>query len=272
MKALIIGTGFLGEQIYKEIKPFCNEVFLTHNKNKKYLISKKFDLFNDDIAKIFDLDQIDVIFFSAMVEFEENRDLLKRSMNSFLDKIKNKRLVYISSDGLFNGEKGQYKETDEPDSITLYGKNLKLCESLIQKKTKDFCIIRPNYLYGFVKGKLDNRFARLKTELEKGLKVERFTDMYKSPLSYKQAAEAAVKIGLSDFKGIIHISGERKSVYELSKEGMEALGVSTKNLIGVAMPTERPVNFLPDTSLDFSLMIKLININPLSVKESLKND
>lgn len=45
MKAAIIGTGFLGEQIYEDILPICNEMILTHHKNKKYPDSKEFDFF-----------------------------------------------------------------------------------------------------------------------------------------------------------------------------------------------------------------------------------
>ena len=270
MKALIIGTGFLGEQIHEEIKNYCKEVFVTHNKNKKYSFSKKFDLFQDDISEIFNLNEVNTVFFSAMVEFQENKKLLNKSMGNFLDKIKNKRLVYISSDGIFDGKKGQYKEDDEVNPITLYGENLETCENLIKRKVKNFCIIRPSYLYGFVNGKLDGRFSKLKSELEKGERVERFIDMYKSPLSYKQAAEVVVKVGLSNFKGIVNVSGDKKSVYKLSKEGMQALKVSTENLIGIKMPQKRPKNFLPDTSLDFSLMIKLTKVKPLSIKKSMR--
>lgn len=92
--------------------------------------------------------------------------------------------------------------------------------------------------------------------------------MYKSPMSYIQAAEAITKIALSDYVGIVHISGERMSVYDFTREILEAMKISTNNLIGEVMPKDRPFEFLPDTSLNNELMEKITDIKPLSIREN----
>ena len=268
MKAAIIGTGFLGEQIYKDLLPICDEIILTHHKNKKYPDSKKFDFFADDISSIIGGKKIDAVFLSAKIEFENDERKLAEAMTRFLASCKDSRVIYISSDGIFDGESGSYEEGDIPHPITIYGRNLEICEELVRKYSENYCIIRPSYMYGFVDSRLDSRFEKIKREVAEGEKISRFTDMYKSPLSYQQASEAIVKLAMSDYRGIMHVCGERKSVYDFTKEGMEALGISTKNLIGEPMPKEKPVDFLPDTSLDNSLMRELTGIGPLSVKES----
>lgn len=268
MKAIVIGTGFLGEQLYKDILPHYEKVILTYNKNKKYPESKKFDFFTDDISEIIGKEKIDAIFIPAKIELTENSELLRKSMDNFLKATKGSRIVYISSDGIFDGKKGLYKENDTPEPITLYGKNLKICEDLVEKQAENFCIIRPSYLYGLVNSKLDSRFQKIKDEVEEGKEIRRFTNMYKSPLSYKQASEAITKAALSDFNGIIHVSGERKSIYNFTKEGMEALGISTENLIGENIPKEKSEEFLSDTSLDFTFMQDLTGIKPISIRES----
>lgn len=271
MKSAIIGTGFLGEQIHKDLLSICDEIIPTHHKNKKYPNSKKFDFFSDDVGALFKDEKIDIVFLPAKIEFAEDENKLKDAMIRFVDFFKNSRIVYISSDGLFDGKKGLYKETDTPDPVTLYGKNLKICEELIKKYSDNYCIIRPSYLYGFVNSHLDSRFEKIKREVANDNKIIRFTDMYKSPLSYKQASEAINKLALSNFKGTIHVSGERMSVYDFTKEGMEALKISTANLIGEPMPKEKPIEFLSDTSLDNSLMYELTEIKPLSIKEGFEN-
>jgi hypothetical protein len=58
------------------------------------------------------------------------------------------------------------------------------------------------------------------------------------------------------------------SVFDFAKECVDALGISTENLIGEPMPNEKPVDFLPDTSLDYTLMQKLTGIQPLGIAES----
>ncbi len=79
-----------------------------------------------------------------------------------------------------------------------------------------------------------------------------------------------VKVTNSDYKGILHISGKRMSVYEFIKEGMEALGISTENLIEEKMPEEKRAEFLPDASLNATLMKEMLGVQPLSIKESLE--
>lgn len=271
MKAAIIGTGFLGEQIYKDLLPICDEIILTHHKNKKYSNSKEVDFFTDDISSILGDKKIDVVFLSAKIEFEEDERRLAEAMIRFLKACKDSRVIYISSDGIFGGEDGLYKESDIPHPVTLYGKNLKLCEELVQSYLENYCIIRPSYIYGFVNSRLDSRFEKIKREVAEGKIITRFTDMFKSPLSYQQISKATVKLAMLDYRGIVHVCGERKSVYDFMKEGMEALEISTENLIGEPMPKDKPVDFLPDTSLDNSLMRKLTGIEPLGVKESFES-
>lgn len=271
MKAAIIGTGFLGQQIYNEIKASCEEVILTHNKNKKYPESKEFDFFTDDIAQIFENKKIDVIFLPAKIEFIEDAEVLKASMAKFIEATKNSRIVYISSDGIFDGQQGLYKESDTPNPITLYGRNLKMCEDILKEASSNYCIVRPSYIYGYVNSVLDSRFEKIKEEVDEGKKITRFTDMYKSPLSYEQAAQAIAELAKSDYVGTVHVSGERMSVYEFTHQGMEALGLPTENLVSEPMPTEKPIDFLADTSLDNSLMRKLTNIKPFTIREGFKN-
>ncbi len=268
MKAAIIGTGFLGEQIYQEIKDSYEEVILTHHKNKKNPDSKQFNFFTDDIAEVLAGKKIDVIFLPTKIEFIENEEVLKNAMQRFLDSTQGIRIIYISSDSVFDGLKGLYKENDIPNGTHLYGRNLRICEDLIKAKTGNFCIVRPNHLYGFVDGKLDKRFQKTKEEFAEGKKIVRFVDMYRSPLSYQQAAQAIAKVASLQYQGILHISGKRMSFFDFTKAGMEALGMSTENLVGEKMPVEKRAEFLPDTSLDAKFMEELTNVHPLSIKES----
>lgn len=271
MKAAIIGMGFLGQQIYNYIKVSCEDVILTHNKNKKYTGSKEFNFFSDDISQIIGDKKIDLIFLPAKIEFIEDPEVLKSAMAKFLQATKNSRIIYISSDGIFDGQQGTYKESDIPNPITLYGRNLKICEDMLKESSDNYCIVRPSYIYGYVNSVLDSRFEKIKEEVAEGKKITRFTDMYKSPLNYEQAAQAIVELAMSDYVGTVHISGERMSVYEFTRQGMEALGLSTEKLVGAPIPAEKPIDFLTDTSLDNSLMRKLTSIEPLGAKEGFKN-
>lgn len=270
MKPLIIGTGFLGEQLYYDLKKIVDKVIVTHKTNRKFSTSYEFDFFINDIENTFCNEEIDTVFISAKIEFIEDEALLKRKMTEFTEWAKNKRVIYISSDGIFDGEKGNYSEADSIHPVTLYGRNLNTCENSIRTSIKNYCIIRPSYLYGLMNNNLDSRFKKIQKDISDGKEISRFTDMYKSPLSYKQASEYIVKVSLSDFVGTVHISGPRMSIYDFTKKGMEILGMPTDVLKGERMPVEKPVDFLPDTSLDSSFVQELTNIIPLGIKESFK--
>ena len=101
-----------------------------------------------------------------------------------------------------------------------------------------------------------------------GLKPEEYKKF--KGLKRQNLRDHMVKVTNSDYKGILHISGKRMSVYEFIKEGMEALGISTENLIEEKMPEEKRAEFLPDASLNATLMKEMLGVQPLSIKESLE--
>ncbi|MFZ1626748.1 MAG: sugar nucleotide-binding protein [Candidatus Moraniibacteriota bacterium] len=115
--------------------------------------------FIDEPESVFRGQAIDAVILTAKIEFIENSTLLQQSMQRFLQFFKLARVVYISSDGIFDGVKGEYTESDDPNPVTLYGRNLALCENLVRQYAKNHCIIRPSYLYGFVGGRLDERLS-----------------------------------------------------------------------------------------------------------------
>lgn len=270
MRVAVIGTGFLGEALCYTLKERGVDVVMTHLTHKKFDESLRYDFFHDDPAQVFTGVKFDIVIIPAKIEFTEDSALLTLAMESFLSYLKSSRVVYISSDGIFDGQQGMYTESDLPHPVTLYGRNLALCEGLVRSRVGNYCIIRPSYMYGFVSGVLDNRLETARTELNQGKEVTRFTDMYKSPLSYRQAAEIISTLAISDYLGVVHMSGQRMTVFDFTREGMEALGVPTTGLHGTLMPTPRPEDMLADTSLDNSLMQELTGIKPLSIRESLE--
>ena len=56
--------------------------------------------------------------------------------------------IYISSDGVFDGEKGGYSESDPTYPISYYGKTKLEAENIIRRSNHCWFILRPNVLYG----------------------------------------------------------------------------------------------------------------------------
>lgn len=60
------------------------------------------------------------------------------------------KLIYISSDYVFDGEKGRpYHEDDIPNPINVYGKSKYMGEEAVKRYTGEYYIVRTAWLYGF---------------------------------------------------------------------------------------------------------------------------
>jgi dTDP-4-dehydrorhamnose reductase len=146
---------------------------------------------------------------------------------------RNIRLVYISTDYVFSGEKGMYKEGDELLPPNKYAWSKLGGECAVQMLDK-WAIIR----LSFGPDEFPYKAA--------------FTDQFTSREPASIIAEKIKNIVFSDFNGIIHIGGKRKSVYDyaLSLGAQNIDQISIKNM-SVKMPT--------DTSLDCSLYDSMFN-------------
>ena len=60
---------------------------------------------------------------------------------------KNSKMIHISSDYVFDGKDGNYKENDMKKPINYYGKTKLEADNLLMGSNSNYLIIRPNVLY-----------------------------------------------------------------------------------------------------------------------------
>lgn len=263
---LVVGaSGFLGRTIIKQLA-ISSPVIPTYHSNAQFPDSVRYNFFSDDISNVCDTFKPSAIVFAAAVETEPP-EIVQPAMERFVRSCQNRRLIYLSSDAIFGGDRGMYLETDQPEPHTLYGRNLQRCERVIAENCTNHCIVRPSYIYGFTNGQLDGRLARTRASLQAGEKVTLFRDMFKSPLGVQQVAEAVSHLVFSDYVGTLHVAGERLSVFDFHCRAMKALGVEINRLQHNTMP--ETAEFPRDTSLDTSLWQSLTGMTPLSIEETL---
>jgi dTDP-4-dehydrorhamnose reductase len=119
------------------------------------------------------------------------------------------KLILISTDYVFDGEKGNYSEIDEPNPISFYGLTKLEAERIVASNSSDSLILRPSVLYGWHPTKLN--FA---TWVLKGLR-ERQTlrvvnDHINSPTFADNLAEAIHKAIERNSQGILHVAGNER--------------------------------------------------------------
>ena len=71
-------------------------------------------------------------------------------------------MIHISTDFIFDGNKGHYIETDPANPINHYGKSKALGELSIQKYCRKYIILRTSWLYSHLETK-NNFLFKIKT-------------------------------------------------------------------------------------------------------------
>ena len=135
------------------------------------------------------------------------------------------RLVYFSSDYIFDGEDGPYAEDAPANPINEYGRQKLIAEHLIALHARDFLIVRTTVVYGWEsQGK--NFIFRLLRSLQAGDVVRVPVDQIGTPTFAPDLAEATVELAASSLQGVFHLVGaERVSRYEFARHAARAFGL-----------------------------------------------
>ena len=124
------------------------------------------------------------------------------------------KVIYISTDYVFDGNRGDYIEDDDPDPATIYGKSKRRGEILGMEQSDRFYVIRTSALFD-----LNAAFPRfLKESLQKKHAVECFDHLFYSPTFVKDFLFVIEKIIRKPNLNhrIFHCCGERVSRFEFA--------------------------------------------------------
>lgn len=118
----------------------------------------------------------------------------------------NAKLLYISTDYVFNGIKdGFYEVDDETNPINVYGKSKLLGEEAVQKILKKYFIVRISWVFG----KHGNNFVKTMMRLGKELKeINVVSDQYGSPTYTADLSSLLVEMIKTEKYGIYHATNE----------------------------------------------------------------
>lgn len=171
----------------------------------------------------------------------------------------NAYLVYVSTDYVFDGERGMYAERDTPCPVNYYGLTKLVGEEIVRSSDTLYAVVRPSAIYGL--GGSKKSFAEFVAEkLVKGEEVRALVDQYVSPTFNVFLAESIARILEVKVLGTLHVAGDRMSRYEFALRIAEAL-VAPKSLVKEARVSEMKgwVARRPrDSSLDTSRAKELL--------------
>ncbi len=275
------GSGLLGSKVAEIALERGYEVYSGYNSHKpEFGEPIKFDLANpDSVVKAIDDVKPDVIIHSAALtdvdKCEVEKELAYKinvegtKVVAEMAKKLGAFMVYVSTDYVFDGNKGMYKEEDETNPVNYYGYTKLLGEKFCQ----DFCIARTCVIYGAKPASGKVNFALwLINKLEKGERVKIITDQFITPTLNTNLAKMLLEIAERKLKGVFHLAGAtRVSRFEFAKEIARVFGLD-ENLIMPAKMSD--INWIAkrprDSSLDTSKATKYLNEKPYDLMKALK--
>jgi len=221
------GSGFLGYNLVKTLKNNYECIFTYNNHPVAIpdvwaypLNLLQYSKFN----KILDEFSPEVVIHSAAMSHSqecENKKELALKVNADATKYivdtchsLDIKVVFISTDLVFDGELGFYKEVDKPNPVSFYGSTKALAEEEVGK-FKNNLIIRSALMYG-LGNEYHNCFLKWMKEGLQSNGITLYTDEYRSPIYVLDLADAIKEIIEQDISGIIHLAGpERLNRYEM---------------------------------------------------------
>lgn len=177
------------------------------------------------------------------------------------------KLIYISTDYVFDGNKGMYKEDDPTNAVDYYGET-KLEGENVAKNLRDCIIVRPSVLYGENPAKL-NFVSWVINELKKGNRINIVKDQFNTPTLADNLAELILELIEKEENGIFHASGsERINRYDFALRIAEIFDLDK----GLITPiTSDQLNWIAKRPMDSSLDTSKISRikKPLNIEEGL---
>ena len=206
---------------------------------------------------------------------KEDCDLLNIDVVKWLAEVSDEmsaHLIHISTDFIFDGEKGYYKETDTPNPLSYYGlSKLKSEEVLINSKI-DFTILRTILVFGKVYDmSRGNIVLWVKSMLEQNKEITIVDDQFRTP-TYVEDLAIACKISMDKkATGVFNISSNKLlSIFEIAQQIAEVFGLNKTLIKPISTSTLNQTAPRPaKTGFDLSKTNEVLEFFPKSFKEDL---
>jgi dTDP-4-dehydrorhamnose reductase len=141
-------------------------------------------------------------------------------------------LVHISTDLVFDGRQGDYREEDDPHPISVYGWTKLAAELAVRNCKSPFAIVRTSLVYGRNPKGDRGTDEKLISSWKEGRKTQLFVDEYRNPTAVGELALVIMEIVRLRVTGIWHVAGaERVSRYEMGVKVASVVGCSEDLLV-----------------------------------------
>ena len=226
-KILVTGSnGLLGQKLVKQLKGHSEFELIATSRGKNRVSNASGYVYESmnitdplDVERVFSHYKPEVVINTAAMTnvdaCESDREqcwLLNVTAVDYLIKESEKynaHFIHLSTDFVFDGKDGPYKESDTPNPLSYYGESKLAAEKLVAKSQLKWAIARTIIVYGVVEDmSRSNIVLWAKEALEKKQKLTIVNDQFRSPTLAEDLATGCIQIAEKQATGIFHLSGK----------------------------------------------------------------
>jgi dTDP-4-dehydrorhamnose reductase len=231
--------GMLGLAFYKEFKDEYNLMCSDIDTNEEWLSQLDFRDYDQYKEVVTNFEPDYLFHLGAFTDLEycelnvnDTYDTNTKSVESAV-KIANELkipLLYISTAGIFGGEKDVYDESDKPEPLGHYGNSKYKGEVYVQEKSKDYIICRAGWMMGGGEKKDKKFIQKIIKQIQNGKrKLHIVNDKLGTPTYTHDFANNCKVLIESEHRGLFNmVCGGLTGRYEVASELIMLLGLSQK--------------------------------------------
>ena len=297
MRVLIIGaSGFIGKYLVRRLKEttICEIVgtFFSSAPQDELCFWHQVELTDTSgLEQVFRLARPDVVVHLAAVadvntveRHPERATAVNVGGTSSITRLcvqHQAKLVFVSTEYVFDGERGPYLEDDTPQPNTHYGQTKWEAEQLVSRISTPWSILRTSLVYGWPPSGHRNYVPVLIDRLQKGSPFNSPTDVYRTPIYAEHLVDGILELVAGNYSGTHHVAGpEVVSMYQFAIAIAEEFHLDT-NLIVATLETlgisggpevlaNNETHARPDSrGLDCTRTMKLLGLRQLNLAQGL---
>lgn len=175
------------------------------------------------------------------------------------------RLIFLSTDVVFDGTAGPYAESAEPHPLHAYGQ-AKVAAEALARATPAAVIVRTSLIYDL--DRVDHNLAWIMDAWQRGANVTLFTNQLRNPITAATLAAALLELIDHPYIGNLHIAGHQSlSRADFSLRLLDYWGLRDGGPITLA--PDRSNLYPLDTRLDTRLARQILRTSLSGVDETL---
>ena len=281
MRILITGAfGQLGHSLQSVLSKKSNyELVCTGRKIKKSQEGIPLDIRNqvalkeiinstapDILINLAAMTNVDACELNPKLAGEINVAGLEHICDSFKGKI-----IHLSTDYVFDGTSGPYKEDDPLNPISIYGKTKLASEYILLEKDIKNLVIRGNVLYDYSPHTSASFLNWVVSSLKGNQEIKVVEDQFNNP-TWTRSMSDIIELSIeNDLEGIIHWGdSEHISRFEFAKLIAKKFSLN-ESLIKPVLTSElnQPARRPLQSGLSTEKLVKMLNIIPPSIDDCL---